>query len=257
MPGLEKLLRGILRYHQGTKQEMVHQLNSFKANPKAVAMYFSCMDCRLQPSLITDTRPGDMFVVRNPGNLIPHARHCNLQESVTGEPAALELTCVKLEIRDVIVCGHSDCKAMEGLHNFKGQCSHDEGSPLGNWLKKYGGDSLEKFSQLTAENNYRGPLKFEGAAKKFDFEAFIDPQKKLSECDKLSQVNCLQQLTNISSYPFMKEKIIMNKVHLHAFWFDIHTGDVFMFSRPRKQFLEINEDTYDSLVSETQTASPA
>lgn len=73
-------------------------------------MYFSCMDCRLQPSLITDTRPGDMFIVRNPGNLIPHARHCTAEESVTGESAALELTCVKLEIRDVIVCGHSDCK---------------------------------------------------------------------------------------------------------------------------------------------------
>lgn len=55
----------------------------------------------------------------------------------------------------------------------------------------------------------------------------------------------------------MKEKITANKVNLHAFWFDLDDGNVFMFSRPRKQFLEINEESYDSLVSEAQTASPA
>lgn len=80
-------------------------------------------------------------------------------------------------------------QAMEGLHALKGQSSHAKGSPLGNWLKKYGSDTLEKFSKLTAENSYKGPLRFEGAAKKFDFEAIIDPQNKLSECDKLSQVS--------------------------------------------------------------------
>lgn len=67
------------------------------------------------PTRYTDTHVGDMFVVRNAGNLIPHSHHFQ-DEYFSCEPAALELGCVVNNIRHVIVCGHSDCKAMNLLY---------------------------------------------------------------------------------------------------------------------------------------------
>lgn len=70
------------------------------------------------PTRYTDTHVGDMFVVRNAGNLIPHAHHFQ-DEYFSCEPAALELGCVVNQIRHVIVCGHSDCKAMNLLYDLR------------------------------------------------------------------------------------------------------------------------------------------
>lgn len=109
--------------------------------PKAV--FFTCMDSRMIPTRYTDTHVGDMFVggyathiesqlnqyhfwhlpsfsclVRNAGNLIPHAQHFQ-DEYFSCEPAALELGCVVNDIRHIIVCGHSDCKAMNLLYQLR------------------------------------------------------------------------------------------------------------------------------------------
>lgn len=75
--------------------------------PKAV--FFTCIDSRMIPTRFTETSVGDMFVVRNTGNVIPNSKFYP-DEITTNEPAALELGCVVNDIRHIIVCGHSDCK---------------------------------------------------------------------------------------------------------------------------------------------------
>lgn len=70
------------------------------------------------PTRFTETHVGDMFVVRNAGNLVPHAEHFQ-DEYFSCEPAALELGCVVNNIKHIIVCGHSDCKAMNLLYKLK------------------------------------------------------------------------------------------------------------------------------------------
>jgi len=66
------------------------------------------------------------------------------------------------------------------------------------------------------------------------------------------QVNTLQQLQNIASYPFLREKLESNKVHLHALWFDIHGGDFYMFSRSQQRFLHVAEEHYQQLVADSE-----
>jgi carbonic anhydrase len=75
--------------------------------PKAVM--FSCIDSRLILTRLLGSEVGDMFLVRNAGNLVPHTDKINA-ESISTEPGALELGCVINDIKHVIVCGHSDCK---------------------------------------------------------------------------------------------------------------------------------------------------
>lgn len=65
------------------------------------------------------------------------------------------------------------------------------------------------------------------------------------------QVNCLQQVENIVSYDFMKEKCIDGGVKIHSIWFDIYKGDVHMFSRNKKKFLILNEDNFDHFLQDT------
>ena len=68
----------------------------------------------------------------------------------------------------------------------------------------------------------------------------------------LFQVNCIQQLENISSYAFMKDKLSRKEVHLHVVWFHLDTASVFMLCRHREEFIEVNEDNYDILLEEAE-----
>lgn len=93
-----------------------------------------------------------MFVVRNSGNIIPHSPNYGIsgyEVSVTTEPAALELAVKRGKIRHVIVCGHSDCKAINTLFNLH-QCpsNFDQQSPMDHWLRKHGHNSVKKLLEL-------------------------------------------------------------------------------------------------------------
>ena len=82
--------------------------------PKLVM--FSCMDSRVLITRLLQSNVGDMFLVRNAGNLVPH--HCTVSsDSITTEPGALELGCIINDIRHVVVCGHSDCKVCLTFHH--------------------------------------------------------------------------------------------------------------------------------------------
>jgi carbonic anhydrase len=77
----------------------------------------------------------------------------------------------------------------------------------------------------------------------------LDPGQ-LMTCKNVFQVNCLQQLQNVASYGFLKKRLEMHELHIHALWFDIYTGDIYYFSRQNKQFVNINEDTFNMLEKE-------
>lgn len=75
MPGLNKVLDGILRFRQTVRSDLVKQFERIRDNPNPTAVFFSCMDSRMLPARFTTSQVGDMFVVRNSGNMIPHANN--------------------------------------------------------------------------------------------------------------------------------------------------------------------------------------
>ncbi|KAF2359995.1 Carbonic anhydrase [Trinorchestia longiramus] len=273
--GIDKILLGVMRYRQTFRDGMVKQFKVVKNDPHPKALFFTCMDSRMLPTRFTQTNVGDMFIVRNAGNLVPHATLCGGEE-ITTEPAALELGCTINGIKHVIVCGHSDCKAMNMLHLLRNtDISTREivkHSPLKAWLVRHGHDTLNKFAQLEL-SNWQQPLVFQGETPLRRFVAYIDPDDEFSVEDKLSQqviiltaqvnclqqvivltaqVNCLQQLQNIASYNFMRDGLTKGRVYLHAFWFDIYSGDIHYFSRQQKRFVPMTEDTIDTLMEEVE-----
>ncbi|KAK0076276.1 hypothetical protein PV326_010914 [Microctonus aethiopoides] len=201
----------------------------------------------LKGSFITITEKSnslDVHIsVRNAGNVIPHSQHF-ADELTMCEPAALELGCVVNDIRHIIVCGHSDCKAMNLLYALRddeySSTINRRISPLRAWLCAHASSSLAKFQQLQI-NGYHEPITFQAETPMRKFVAYIDPEDKFAIEDKLSQINTLQQLQNIASYGFLKKRLEHHDLHIHALWFDIYTGDIYYFSRGNKRFIEINE----------------
>lgn len=251
---MDRILQGIMKYRQLGKKTMLEQFKVVRDNPHPKAVFFTCMDSRMIPTRFTETNVGDMFVVRNAGNIIPHSQHF-LDELTTNEPAALELGCIVNDIRHIIVCGHSDCKAMNLLYKLQdSEFSSQENrriSPLRSWLCTHACSSLEKFQQLEV-GDYTKPLVFQAETPLRTFVAYIDPNNDFAVEDKLSQINTLQQLQNIASYGFLKKRLEKHELHIHALWFDIYTGEIFYFSRAAKRFVLIDENSIIKLLMEVQ-----
>jgi carbonic anhydrase len=254
MPGLHKVLDGILRFRTTVRADLVKQFERVRDNPDPKAVFFTCMDSRMLPARFTQSQVGDMFVVRNSGNMIPHAKNYGIsgyEVSVTTEPAALELAVKRGKINHVIVCGHSDCKAINTLFNLhQCQTKFDPESPMDHWLRRHGYMSIQKLEQrLRAGSSIK--LKFESENPALiSLTAIIDPDEKFNTEDKLSQINTLQQLTHVASHGFLQEFIETGRVFLHAMWFDIYTGNMYMFSKKQEKFLIIDEETAPQLTSE-------
>jgi carbonic anhydrase len=110
--GATQLIKGVDKFRRkvfGTQEELFRELGKGQS---PLALFITCSDSRINPNLLTQTDPGELFILRNAGNLVPPTT-----ADCGGEEATIEYALVQLKIRDIIVCGHSHCGAMNGLLN--------------------------------------------------------------------------------------------------------------------------------------------
>lgn len=155
--------------------------------------------------------------------------------------SALEFSVLKLNVSEIIICGHSSCGAMTSLlkddiFDDKRQIPH-----LQEWLK-HGQLALERFRKF--KENPSEPIIFSKLDTKI--EAHIDPN--LPDVDQLSQINVLQQVENLLTYPFVSERIKSKDIRVHAWWFDIGAADVYVYSERRDAFHVIDNDAVEQLL---------
>lgn len=207
---MKKLIRGIVDFRKNLSEENRTLFAKLALGQKPDALFIACSDSRVVPNLFVSTNPGDLFVVRNIGNLIPPA-FSSIQD--TSVPAALEFSVFSLNVSDIIICGHSECGAMQALtHDIETfNCPH-----LESWLK-YGIESLNKVQKGLV----------------------INPS--LSEHNQVSQVNVLQQMEHVASYPFVRDRLEKNQLRVHGWWFDIARADVYCYEKDLNQFVLIDE----------------
>jgi carbonic anhydrase len=208
---MKKLIQGIVDFRKSLTEENRTLFAKLALGQKPDALFVACSDSRVVPNLFASTNPGDLFVLRNIGNLIPPASS-SIQEDSVG--AVLEFSIFSLNVADIIICGHSECGAMQAI--AKGvdfnSCSH-----LASWLK-YGQESLNKVKSGFTFN----PL--------------------LSLHNQISQVNVLQQMEHIKSYPFIQDRLRKKQLRIHGWWFDIAQADVYCYEPELKQFVLIDEN---------------
>lgn len=208
---MKKLIQGIVDFRRGLTQESRDLFAKLALGQKPDALFIACSDSRVVPNLFASTNPGDLFVIRNVGNLVPPAFP---ESGEVSTQAALEFAVYSLNISNIIICGHSECGAMQLLEKISDcSCSHPH---LASWLK-FGEASVERA------------------------ETSLEIDRSLAKHNQISQANVLQQMEHIASYSFVKERMERGDLRVHGWWFDIARADVYCYEPTVNEFVLIDE----------------
>lgn len=217
-----KLIKGIVDFRERLLPQYAERFRDLAQGQTPDALFITCSDSRVVPDLLASTDPGDLFVMRNVGNLVPPATVEGASTGDLSEASAIEYAVLVLKVRTIVVCGHSECGAMKAA--IAGAPMPDKPN-LAKWLHH----SAAAVFRLGQE----GPL---------------DPG--LSRHNQLSQLNVLVQLEHLASYPIVRERIAAGTLHLIGCWFDVATGEVYAYRRERRRFEIIDRQAAEQLMSQ-------
>lgn len=186
---------------------LYNKLTTDGQSPKALMI--SCADSRVVPELIMQAEPGDLFVCRNAGNIVPPFATQN-----GGVSSTVEYAVAALGVRDIIVCGHSDCGAMKALSNPESL----EGMPnVAAWLKHSSAAQHVVntcFSELEGHDRVRA----------------------------ISLENVVAQLAHLRTHPSVAAALVRGEMALHGWFVDIHAGQVLGLDDQTGRFMPLRED---------------
>jgi len=201
--GFKKILNGYQifrkKYAHGD-QSVMQYLSHYGQQPQT--MIVACCDSRVDPALILQCDPGDLFVVRNVANIIPPYE---IDEAHHGTSAALEFGICFLEVKNLILLGHSQCGGIQALLNKNA----NKNDFITNWV--------------SIIQNTESPLHNE------------DDYAKLAL--KQSYQNCL-------TFPWIKTKVEQEELAIHLWFFDIKTGQIYTYSKTHNDYQILNDPEY-------------
>jgi len=205
---MQKLIAGL--HHFQTQIFLSHKelFERLVKGQNPDALFITCSDSRINPNLITQTNPGDLFILRNAGNIIPPYGAAN-----GGEGATIEFAVVALGVKDIIVCGHSHCGAMNGLLH------------------------PEVLTDLPAVAAW---LSHAAATRRIVKENYINLDEK-QLLNITIQENVLVQLENLKTHPAVAACLSRGQLNLHGWTYKIETGEVFSYQPGEGQFLALTE----------------
>lgn len=210
---MRKLIQGIVEFRRKVRPGAREAFARLALGQSPDTLLIACSDSRVAPNLFASTEPGDLFVIRNVGNLIAPCGEKGLSLSDESEAAAIEFAAAVLRVSDIIVCGHSDCGAMRALLDGR---KDPETPHLNAWLRHA-----------------------EGALRQVREGARMDAD--LSLHNHLSRFNVLRQLDHLRTYPLVRERLAAGRLRVHAWWFDIAQAEVLAYDGPARQFVVIDD----------------
>jgi len=209
---MKKLLEGVVRFRTGDFEEHRDLFHDLSGGQTPHTLFIGCADSRVVPNLITGTQPGELFVVRNIANIVPRYRQT---EEVVATTSAIEYACLQLEVKDIVVCGHSNCGGCAALY-----ASQDKLAELphtAKWLE-------QAYPVRDAVLQELG----------------TDCQDHAKREWLTEQKNIVLQMQNLLSYPFIRERFQAGKLGIHGWHYIIETGEVFSYNREAGWFEPIN-----------------
>lgn len=203
---MQKLIEGLHQFRSEIFPSRRDFFGALAAGQRPETLFITCSDSRINPNLLTQTEPGELFILRNAGNLVPSYR-----AEPSGEAATIEFAVHGLGVQHIVVCGHTKCGAMKALLDP----SALEGAPaVARWL-----EHAEAPRRLVTEN-YRD----------------LSPTQL---ADVLVEENVLAQLENLRTHPSVNARLARGDLTLHAWVYSIERGEVFQFDGERGQFERI------------------
>ncbi len=207
---MQKLIAGIRRFQADGYVNNQKLFETLIGGQNPLALFITCSDSRIDPNRLTDTQPGELFILRTVGNIVPP-----FGSMVAGEAATIEYAVTSLNIHDIIICGHSHCGAMSGLIDPE---SVEDMATVKEHLE-HAQSALrivdEKHSQLG------------------------DSEIRLA---RTIEENVLLQLENLRSHPAVADALARGEMQLHGWVYKFETGEVFIFHHETNTFLPIEGD---------------
>ena len=203
---MERLIEGHRRFLAEAFPARRDQFHLLAEGQAPETLFITCADSRIVPDLILQTQPGDLFICRNAGNVIPRAG-----EPAGGVSATIEYAVEVLRVRHLIVCGHSDCgviralmapQALEGLASVRDWLQHVEPA----W--KYVDEVERNAGELTRHT-------------------------------ALTHANVLVQLDNLKTHAYITRALTQGRLQVHGWYYDILSGRIENFDDGLGKFVAL------------------
>ncbi len=217
---MRELFEGAVKFKEEdflNHKELYENLGK-KQNPHT--LFISCVDSRVVPNLITNTLPGDLFVVRNVGNIVPpYTDNANAMRSgYLATTSAIEYALSILNIKNIIICGHSNCGACSAAFETKDTLNSTP------YVQKW----LELLEPVKAKVNALNPQSY---------------SKKIWLCE---QINVEYQLENLMTYPFVEEKFDSGELNIYGWYYIIETGEILNYNMIKREFRPIPNPAHNA-----------
>ncbi|BBP78706.1 carbonic anhydrase [Pseudomonas gingeri NCPPB 3146 = LMG 5327] len=204
---MQAIIDGVLKFQREAfpgRSALFKQLATTQ-NPDV--LFVTCSDSRVVPELLTQQEPGDLFVIRNAGNIVP-----SYGPEPGGVSATVEYAVAVLGVRDIVICGHSDCGAMTAISTCK--CL-DHLPAVANWLRH-----AESAKVINAARVHASP------------EARLDA---------LVRENVVAQLANLKTHPSVALALEQGRLNLHGWVYDIESGSIATLDGRTGRFVSLAE----------------
>jgi carbonic anhydrase len=205
---MQKLISGLHHFQNTVFSNRKEFFEKLAQGQKPEVLFITCSDSRINPNLLTGTEPGDLFIIRNAGNIVPpHSA------TAGGEAATIEFGVAALGVKDIIVCGHSQCGAMKGLMDP----AATENLPAVRSFLQH----AESTRRIISENytHLTGDAKITATVEE----------------------NVLVQLENLRTHPSVAARLARGELNLHAWVYKLETGAVFSYDPATQQYLPLGD----------------
>jgi carbonic anhydrase len=201
-----RLVRGVAAYRRKQLPRYQALFASLAQGQHPHTLFVTCADSRIVPNLITDSAPGELFIMRNVGNIIPPFSHREMPASGAGVDYAVGV----LKVTDVVICGHSRCGAIGALRHPENVPAHL--ASLRAWLSEASSRKLCR-----------------------DTPAHVHD-------DDVARANAVLQVENVRSYAIVREREAQGELQLHAWFFDIGSGELESYNFAERRWERVGDD---------------
>jgi len=203
---MNRLFRGYMKFREEDFHSHRELFKELGRSQQPHTLFIGCSDSRVVPNMITQTHPGELFIVRNVANIVPPYR---VTEEYVATTSAIEYAVQVLNVDDIVVCGHSNCGGCAAMN-----MGHEELEHI---------PHVRKWLNVSSEVKGRVDRLMQGDS--------AEEREWLTE-----QVNILVQMRNLLSYPYIREKYERQELNIYGWYYIIETGEIYNFNDEKEIF---------------------
>jgi carbonic anhydrase len=217
---MDHVISGVAKFQKEVYPNKKAKFQKLANGQNPEVLFITCSDSRIDPNLVTQTDPGELFICRNAGNIIPP--HSNQTGGMT---ASIEFAVAALGVSHIVVCGHTDCGAMKGAINPDGL------------------DSLPHVKEWLGHCRVATDVVKERCG---------SHELSLEDLEAVTKENVVQQIQHLRTHPSVAAKISTGQVKLHGWVYNIGSGEVLCYNEDNGDFITMDQSAAEAQLARTE-----